>query len=242
MLFPGTLFRQLGVMLFLVPTPIGNLGDMTLRALDALKSVDVIAAEDTRHSLILLQHFGIAKPLVSYHEHNEARRTAELMERLRRGESVAVISDAGMPGISDPGERLLGACIAEGLPYTVLPGPSAVITGLIGSGFSAEAFYYGGFLPPKSGGRERELEAAGQRRETSVFYESPHRLCKTLEAAARLLGERPLCVAREISKTFEEYRRGTAAELLAHYTAHPPKGEITLVVKGLSAREWRERA
>jgi len=228
-------------MLFLVPTPIGNLGDITLRALEVLKSADVIAAEDTRHSGHLLHHFGIAKPLVSYHEHNEARRTQELLERLRKGETVAVVSDAGMPGISDPGSRILSACIAEGLPYSVLPGPSASITALIGSGFPADAFYYGGFLPPKSGGRERELAAASERRETSLFYESPHRLCKTLEAATRLLGERPLCVARELTKTFEEYRIGPAAELLAHYTAHPPKGEIALLVRGLTSREWRER-
>ncbi|MEI6351644.1 MAG: 16S rRNA (cytidine(1402)-2'-O)-methyltransferase [Verrucomicrobiota bacterium] len=228
-------------MLFLIPTPIGNLGDITLRALDALKSAEVIAAEDTRHSGHLLHHFGISKPLISYHEHNEARRTQELIERLRKGETVAVISDAGMPGISDPGARILSACIAEGLPYTVLPGPSAVITGLVGSGFPADAFYYGGFLPPKSGGRERELAAAAARQETSIFYESPHRLCKSLEAAARIMPERPICVARELTKTFEEYRIGLAGELLAHYTAHPPKGEITFLVRGLSAKEWREK-
>jgi 16S rRNA (cytidine1402-2'-O)-methyltransferase len=228
-------------MLTLVPTPIGNLGDITLRALDVLKGADVIAAEDTRHTGHLLTHFGISKPLVSYHEHNEARRTQELLERLRKGESVAVVSDAGMPGISDPGARILSACIEEGLPYTVLPGASALITGLIGSGFSAEAFYYGGFLPPKSGGRERELTAAAARPETTIFYESPHRLGKTLEAAIPLLQQRPLCVARELTKTFEEYRIGTAAELLAHYTAHPPKGEIVLLVRGLTAREWRDQ-
>ena len=229
-------------MLFLVPTPIGNLGDMTLRALEVLKSADVIGAEDTRHSGHLLHHFGIEKPLVSYHEHNEARRTQELMERLRRGETVAIVSDAGMPGISDPGARLLSACIEAGLPYSVLPGPSAVITALIGSGFPADAFYYGGFLPPKSGGRQRELEAAAQRQETSVFYESPHRLLKTLDAAVGILGERPLCVARELTKTFEEYRIGTAPELLAHYTARPAKGEMAFLVRGMSAREWRNRA
>ena len=229
-------------MLYLVPTPIGNLGDITLRALEVLKKADVIAAEDTRHTGHLLDHFGISKPLVSYHEHNEARRTQELLERLRRGESVAVVSDAGTPGISDPGARILAACIAESLAYTVLPGASALITGLIGSGFSADAFYYGGFLPPKSGGRERELAAAEARQETTVFYESPHRLCKTLEAATRNLGERSLCVARELTKTFEEFRLGTAATLLAHYTAHPPKGEIVLLVRGLSAREWREKS
>jgi len=228
-------------MLYLVPTPIGNLGDITLRALEVLKAADLIAAEDTRHSGHLLRHFGIEKPLVSCHEHNEARRTQELLGHLRAGKSVAMVSDAGMPGISDPGARLVAACIAEGLPYTILPGPSAAITAIIGSGFPAEAFYYGGFLPPKSGGRERELTAAQERQETSVFYESPHRLLRTLEAATRLLGERPLCVARELTKTFEEYRIGPARDLLAHYEAHPPKGEIVLLVRGLTAREWRER-
>ncbi len=217
-------------MLFLVATPIGNLGDITLRALETLKSVDVIACEDTRHSLHLLRHHGIEKPLVSYHEHNEARRTAELIEQLAAGKKVAVISDAGLPGISDPGHRLLRACIERGVPYTVIPGASALLTGLIGSGFDTEQFHWGGFLPVKSGGRERDLRAAAEREITTVFFESPHRLLKTLAAAVPLLGERLLCVARELTKTFEEFRRGTAAELLAHYTAHPAKGEMVLVV------------
>jgi 16S rRNA (cytidine1402-2'-O)-methyltransferase len=219
-------------MLFIVPTPIGNLGDITLRAVDVLRSVDIIACEDTRHSIHLLRHHGIEKPLVSYHEHNEARRTAELIEQLAGGKKVAVISDAGLPGISDPGHRLLRACQARGVPYTVLPGASAVLTALIGSGFDAERFFYGGFLPVKSGGRERELRAAAGRAETSVFFESPHRLVKTLAAGVAVLGERPVCVARELTKTFEEYRRGAAPELLAHYTAHPPKGEIVLIIAG----------
>src|SRR5688572_8802653 len=217
-------------MLYLVATPIGNLGDMTFRAVEVLKSVDVIACEDTRHSLHLLRHFGIEKPLVSYHEHNEARRTAELIEQLVVGKNVAVITDAGMPGISDPGHRLLRACQERGVPYTVLPGPSAVLTALIGSGFDAEQFFYGGFLPVKSGGRERDLRAAAERTETTVFFESPHRILKTLDAAVEIMGDRPMCVARELTKTFEEYRRGMAAELLAHYTAHPAKGEIVLIV------------
>lgn len=219
-------------MLFLVPTPIGNLGDITFRAIEALKNADVIACEDTRHSLKLLRHYGIEKPLVSYHEHNEARRTAELIEQLASGRKVAVITDAGMPGISDPGHRILRACQERGVPYTVLPGASALLTGLIGSGFPADQFYYGGFLPVKSGGRERDLRAAAERKETTVFFESPHRILKTLTAAVEIMGGRPLCVARELTKTFEEYRRGTAAELLAHYTAHPAKGEIVLLVHG----------
>ena len=217
-------------MLFLVATPIGNLGDITVRALEVLKSVDVIACEDTRHSLHLLRHYGIEKPLVSYHEHNEAKRTAELIEQLAQGKKVAIISDAGMPGISDPGHRLLRACQARGVTYTVIPGASSLLTGLIGSGFSAEQFFYGGFIPVKSGGRERDLRAAAEREETTVFFESPHRILKTLDAAVPIFGDRQICVARELTKTFEEYRRGTAAELLAHYTAHPAKGEIVLVI------------
>ena len=224
-------------MLYLVPTPIGNLGDITLRAIEVLKSADVIACEDTRHSLRLLNSLEIRKMLVSYHEPNEARRTAELIERLRAGETVAVITDAGMPGISDPGHRLLRACIAEGIAYTVLPGPSAVLTALVGSGFPAESFYYGGFLPVKSGQREREITHAIQRDETSVFFESPHRLQKTLDVCARLCPERVVCVARELTKTFEEYRIGTGAELGTHYTAHPAKGEIVFLMRAKTKEE-----
>lgn len=218
-------------MLYVIATPIGNLGDITLRALEALKKADVVAAEDTRHSGNLLRHFEIRKPLVSYHEHNEARRTAELIERLAGGATVALITDAGMPGVSDPGRRLLAACIERGVPYTVVPGPSAVVTALVGSGFPAETFHYGGFLPVKSGQRERLVRAAGERTETSIFFESPYRLVKTLAVFAELFPERPLCVARELTKQYEEYRIGPGPELLAHYTAHPAKGEITLLVR-----------
>jgi len=218
--------------LSLVATPIGNLGDITLRALETLKSADVIACEDTRHSLILLRHYGIAKPLVSYHEHNEARRTAELIEELAAGRHVAVISDAGLPGINDPGHRLLRACIERGLPYTILPGPSSVLTALIGSGFEAEAFYFGGFLPVKSGQRERVLLGAAARVETSIFFESPYRLIKSLAVCAQHFPERELCVARELTKTYEEFRKGRAPELLAHYSAKTVKGEIVLVIRG----------
>ena len=220
-------------MLYLVPTPIGNLGDITLRAIEVLKSADLIACEDTRHSLRLLNHLEIRKPLVSYHQHNEARRTAELLDRLRAGASIAIITDAGTPGISDPGHRLLRACIAESIPYTILPGPSALLTALIGSGFPAESFHYGGFLPVKSGQRERELTAALARPETSVFFESPHRIIRTLETCARLAPLRPLCVARELTKQFEEFRIGTGTDLAAHYTAHPPKGEIVFLLRAL---------
>ena len=220
-------------MLYVIGTPIGNLEDITLRALQALKSADVVAAEDTRHSGNLLRHFEIRKPLVSYHEHNEAMRTAELSERLAAGETIALITDAGMPGVSDPGARLIRACIERGLPYTIIPGVSAVLTALVGSGFSLERFAYCGFLPVKSGGRERELRAAAEREETTVFFESPYRINKTLAACGEIMPDRMLCVARELTKKFEEFRRGTAAELLAHYEAHAAKGEITFLVAGL---------
>lgn len=219
-------------MLYVVGTPIGNLDDITVRALATLKGVDLIAAEDTRHSGNLLRHFEIRKPLVSYHEHNEAMRTAELAERLATGETIALITDAGMPGLSDPGARLIRKCIECELPFTIIPGVSAITTGLVGSGFALEHFCYRGFLPVKSGQRTRELTAAAESAETTVFFESPYRINKTLAACAELMPDRALCVARELTKKFEEFRRGRAAELLAHYQAHPAKGEITLLVAG----------
>src|SRR5205809_2018999 len=219
-------------MLYVVATPIGNLGDITLRALEILKDVDLIAAEDTRHSGILLKHYQIKKPLISYHEHNEAMRTAQLIERLAAGEKIALITDAGIPGFSDPGARLIRECIKRELPFTIVPGPSAILTALAGSGFSMEKFCFRGFLPVKSGQRERELRAAAERDETTIFFESPYRLTKTLAACIDIMPERQLCVARELTKKFEEFRRGAAGELLAHYQAHPPKGEIVLLISG----------
>src|SRR6266699_152686 len=217
-------------MLYVVATPIGNLGDITLRALEVLKDVDLIAAEDTRHSGNLLRHYKIDKPFVSYHEHNEAMRTAELAERLAGGENIALITDAGMPSLSDPGARLIRKCIERNLPYTIIPGVSAILTALLGSGFPLERFCFRGFLPVKSGQRERELRAAMERAETSIFFESPYRLVKTLTACSDIMSDRKLCVARELTKKFEEFRRGTASELLAHYTVHPARGEITLLI------------
>jgi 16S rRNA (cytidine1402-2'-O)-methyltransferase len=217
-------------MLYVVATPIGNLGDITLRALEILKVVDLIAAEDTRHSGILLKHYQIAKPLISYHAHNEAMRTAQLIERLAAGEKIALITDAGTPSLSDPGARLIRECIKRGLDFTIIPGPSSISTALVGSGFSAEKFFFGGFLPVKSGQRERELRAAAAREETSIYFESPYRLTKSLKASIDIMQDRQLCVARELTKRFEEFHRGTAAELLAHYEAHPPKGEIVLLI------------
>jgi 16S rRNA (cytidine1402-2'-O)-methyltransferase len=219
-------------MLYVVATPIGNLGDISLRALEILKEVDLVAAEDTRHSGVLLKRYQIDKPLISYHQHNEAMRTAQFIERLAAGEKIALITDAGTPGLSDPGARLIRECIQRKLPFTIVPGASSVLTGLVGSGFSTERFFFGGFLPVKSGQRERELRAAAAREATSIYFESPYRLTKTLKAAVNILKDRQLCVARELTKKFEEFRRGNAAELLAHYDAHPPKGEIVLVMGG----------
>jgi 16S rRNA (cytidine1402-2'-O)-methyltransferase len=219
-------------MLYVVATPIGNLADITLRALEVLKNVDVVAAEDTRHSGLLLKHFAIKKPFLSYHEHNEAARTAELVQRLARGEEVALITDAGTPGLSDPGLRLIRACIERELLFTIIPGPSAILTALLGSGFSTEKFSFRGFLPVKSGQRKRELWAAAEREFTSIFFESPYRLMKTLEACIQIMPCRQLCVARELTKKFEEFRRGTAADLFEHYTAHPAKGEIVFLISG----------
>jgi len=216
--------------LSVVPTPIGNRQDITLRALEVLRAADLVAAEDTRHSGMLLQHLQIKKPIVSLHQHNEAARTTELVERMAGGLHVALISDAGMPGISDPGHRLIRACIARGLPLTVLPGPSAVLTALIGSGFPSDRFFFGGFLPVKSGRRAAEIARAAARGETSVYFESPHRIVRTLNALGECAPDRALCVAREISKTFETYHRGTPGELSAYFESHPPKGEMTLVI------------
>jgi 16S rRNA (cytidine1402-2'-O)-methyltransferase len=215
----------------LVPTPIGNLGDITLRALEILRAADRIACEDTRHSAPLLAHHGISgKPLIALHEHNEARRAADLVAAARAGETIAVISDAGMPGISDPGYRLVQACIETGTPFEVLPGPSAVITALIGSGFPCHAFRFGGFLSVKSGKRRNALAAALAAGETAIFFESPHRILSTLEILADLDPAARTCVARELTKKFETYHRGSAAEVLAHFQVHPPKGEIVLLV------------
>jgi len=216
--------------LSVVPTPIGNRQDITLRAVEVLKSADLIAAEDTRHSGLLLQYLGIKKPFLSLHGHNESFRSEDVANRIAGGAHVALITDAGMPGISDPGYRLIRTCIDRGLPVSVLPGPSAVLTALVGSGFPCDRFFFGGFLPVKSGRRANELTAAAARGETSIYFESPHRILKTLAALDAICPRRTVCVARELTKTFEEYRRETPSALLAHFEKHPPKGEITLVI------------
>jgi 16S rRNA (cytidine1402-2'-O)-methyltransferase len=219
-------------LLTLVPSPVGNLEDITLRALRLLREADLIAAEDTRHASILLKHHGISRPLLSLHEHNEAQRSGEIAQRLAAGENIALLTDAGMPGISDPGYRMVRACLERGLEFTVLPGPSSVLPALVGSGLPLHEFYFGGFLPVKSGRRKAALEAALARGETSIFFESPHRIARSLAVLAELDPERPVCVARELSKKFEEYWRGSAAELSARAEKQPPRGEICLLIAG----------
>jgi 16S rRNA (cytidine1402-2'-O)-methyltransferase len=216
--------------LSVVPTPIGNRQDITLRAVEVLKTADLIAAEDTRHSGLLLQHLGIRKPFLSLHGHNESFRCEDVANRISGGLHVALITDAGMPGISDPGYRLIRTCIDRGLQVSVLPGPSAVLTALVGSGFPCDRFFFGGFLPVKSGRRSNELTAAAARSETSIYFESPHRILKTLATLDTICPGRTVCVARELTKTFEEYRREIPSALIAHFEKHPPKGEITLVI------------
>lgn len=219
-------------MLTLVPSPVGNLEDITLRALRLLREADLIAAEDTRHASILLKHHGISRPLISLHEHNEAQRSEQIAQRLAAGENIALLTDAGTPGISDPGYRVVQACLARGLEFTVLPGPTSILPALVGSGLPLHEFYFGGFLPVKSGRRRNTLAAALERRETSIFFESPHRIAKSLAVLAELAPERPVCVARELSKKFEEYWRGPAAELSARAEKQPPRGEICLLIAG----------
>jgi 16S rRNA (cytidine1402-2'-O)-methyltransferase len=219
-------------LLTLVPTPVGNLEDITLRALRILREADVIAAEDTRHASILLKHHGISRPLLSLHEHNEAQRAGEIAQRLTAGENIALLTDAGTPGISDPGFRVVRECIERGLEFTVLPGPTSILPALVGSGLPLHEFYFGGFLPVKSGRRRNLLEAALARAETSIFFESPHRIAKSLAVLAELAPARPVCVARELSKKFEEYWRGPAAELSARAEKTPPRGEICLLIAG----------
>jgi len=216
----------------LVPSPIGNLEDITLRGLRTLREADVVAAEDTRHASILLKHHGISRPLLSLHEHNEAQRAEEIAKRLAAGENIAMLTDAGTPGISDPGFRVVRECIARGLEFTVLPGATSVLPALVGSGLPLHEFYFGGFLPVKSGRRKTLLEAALARGETTIFFESPHRIGKSLAVLAELAPDRSVCVARELSKKFEEYWRGPAAELSARAEKQPPRGEICLLIAG----------
>ncbi len=218
--------------LYLVPTPIGNLEDITLRAINILKSVDVVLAEDTRTSGHLLKHLGIGKPMQSYHIHNEHQTIARLTERLLKGETMALISDAGTPAISDPGFLLVRECVKLGVTVECLPGPTAFVPALVNSGLPADRFTFEGFLPHKKGRQTRLKELAGETR-TMIFYESPHRLLKSLGQFAEYFGDdRPASVSRELTKIYEENVRGTLQEIIAYFAEKTVKGEIVIVVGG----------
>jgi len=218
--------------LYLVATPIGNLEDITLRALRVLRSADLIACEDTRHTARLLSHYSISTPTISYHEHNERERAAELGRRLERGERIALVTDAGTPGVSDPGYRLVQRAIELGLPVVAVPGPSALIAALVASGLATDAFHFGGFLPARSGARRTLLQQLAGRPETLAFYEAPHRIVDVLEDVVATLGpDRRVVIARELTKVHEELLRGAAGEVLSALKRRQPvKGEITLLI------------
>lgn len=221
--------------LYVVPTPIGNLEDITLRALRILKEADLIVAEDTRISGILLAHYQIKKPLISHHKFNEHKTVSAIVKRIQSGETVALISDAGTPGISDPGYLLVHACIDQEIPVEILPGPAALIPALVGSGLPCERFVFEGFLPFKKG-RQTRLKILANETRTIILYESPHRLARTLRDLSVFLGQnRKATVAREISKKFEEFRRSTLGELADYYEKNQVKGEIVVVVQGLKS-------
>lgn len=220
---PGTLY--------VVATPIGNLEDMTFRAVRVLKEADLIACEDTRHTAKLLQHYAIDKPMISYHEHNELARAEELVDKLEKGLNVAQVSDAGMPGISDPGYRVIKLAIERGMQVIPVPGASAVISALAASGLPTDNFQFLGFLPAKSGQRRTLLEAIRNAEQTIAVYEAPHRIAETMQDIAEILGpERPVVLARELTKMHEEFIRGSAAQVLARTQEHELKGEITLLI------------
>lgn len=221
--------------LFVVPTPIGNLEDITLRAINTLKSVDLILAEDTRTSLFLIRHLQIEKPLKSYHQHNEHKVVEEIVEQLNSGKNIALISDAGTPGISDPGFLLIRECIAAGVKVTTLPGATAFVPALVNSGFPCNEFSFYGFLPQKKG-RQTKLKLLALEEKTFIVYESPFRLIKLLEELKEYVGDRKASVSRELSKLFEENKQGTFTELINHFSAKTVKGEIVVVVEARSSK------
>jgi 16S rRNA (cytidine1402-2'-O)-methyltransferase len=229
--------------LFVVSTPIGNLGDMTLRAIETLRTVSAVLAEDTRHSRHLLDHFGIQTPLEAYHEHNEARATPRLLERLLNGERLALVTDAGTPLVSDPGARLVRAALEAGVPVTPIPGPSALLAALVASGLSADRFTFFGFLPRKGRERAAALAEVAALRHTAVLYEAPPRVADTLADLAAVAGvRRETVLARELTKQYEEIRRGTAGELARYYAGAPPRGEVVILVAGAQPAEPDENA
>lgn len=218
--------------LYIVPTPIGNLGDITYRAVEVLGKVDAILAEDTRQTKKLLDHYGIEKKLIPYHQHNEHKNLSLVIDKLKDGETFAVCTDAGMPGISDPGFLLIREVVQEGINVITLPGAVAAIVALVNSGLPCDTFVYEGFLPHKKGKQTKILSLAEEKR-TTIFYESPHRIVKTLTMIKELLGEeRGIVIGRELTKKFEEYVRGTVTEVLVHFESNVPKGEFVLLVAG----------
>ena len=219
---PGTLY--------LVATPIGNLSDITHRALQVLRDVYLIACEDTRHTQKLLNHYGINTKTISYHEHNEQQRAAQLIDQLKQGSNIAVVSDAGTPAISDPGFRLVRAAIENDVPVVPVPGPSALISALIAGGLPTDEFFFGGFLPARSNARRARLAKLQSVPGTLIFYEAPHRLAATLKDAYEILGERDAVVARELTKIHEEIRRGRLSQLSTYYEGEEPRGEIVLLI------------
>lgn len=222
--------------LYIIPTPIGNLEDMTYRAVRLLKEVDIVLAEDTRTSQVLLKHYGIERKLFSHHKYNEHQTVEFVASRIEAGESVALISDAGTPGISDPGFLLVRTCLERGLEVETLPGATAFVPALVQSGFPCDRFCFEGFLPQKKG-RKKRLAALADESRTMIFYESPFRVLKALGEFAEAFGaERKVSVSRELSKKFEQTVRGTISEVIAHFEAHPPKGEFVMIVEGASSR------
>ena len=218
--------------LYIVPTPIGNLGDITYRAIEVLSQVDAILAEDTRQTKKLLNHYQVEKKLIPYHQHNEHKNLSMVIDKLKDGETFAVCTDAGMPGISDPGFLLIREAVQEGINVITLPGAVAAIVALVNSGLPCDTFVYEGFLPHKKGKQTKILSLAEEKR-TTIFYESPHRIIKTLTMIKELLGEeRGVVIGRELTKKFEEYVRGTVTEVLAHFETNAPKGEFVLLIAG----------
>jgi 16S rRNA (cytidine1402-2'-O)-methyltransferase len=223
--------------LYLVATPIGNLADITYRAVQVLRDVDLIACEDTRHTAKLLQHYGISARTLSYHEHNEQSRGGELVQRLQNGENIAVVSDAGTPAINDPGFRIVQTAIEHDIEVVSIPGPSALITALVAAGLPTDEFFFGGFLPVRSTARQNRLRELGAIPSTLIFYEAPHRLAATLADALQVLGDRKAVVARELTKLHEELRRGPLSELKSHFANERPRGEIVLLIDKTSVEK-----
>ncbi len=227
-------------MLYLCATPIGNLEDISFRVVRTLKEVDLIAAEDTRHSIKLLNHFEIKTPMTSYHEHNKVDKARYLVEKMKEGVHVALVTDAGTPGISDPGEELVKQCYGAGVPVTSLPGPAACITALTLSGMSTRRFCFEAFLPSDKKEKQRILEELREETRTIILYEAPHRLVRTLEEIREVLGDRRMTLCRELTKKYEEAQQTTVGEALARYESEEPKGECVLVIEGKSLQEKEE--